>query len=78
MRHAALDQLCTLVGGFSRYYGIRRATISVTRRPSNVGRRDRAPVHHVGDVVVIELPRDAPGRAPQESIPYLWIFEGVY
>ena len=77
MRHAALERLCTLVGGFSRYYGIQRATIPVTHCPAKVVRKDRAPVHHVGDVIVIKLPRDAPGWAPRTRIPHLWIFEGA-
>ena len=76
MRHTAIDKLCTLVGGFSGADGILRATITGTHRPDKVGRRYRTPRHPVGDVAVIELPCDAPGRAPRSSIPYLWIFEG--
>ena len=77
MRHAALEQLCTLVGGLSGADGGRRATITRIHRPAKVGRRDWTPVHPVGDVAVIELPCDAPGWAPQASITYLWIFEGA-
>ena len=38
MRHAALDQLCTLVGVFAKADGRRRATIPETHSPSKVGR----------------------------------------
>ena len=75
--HAALEQLCTLSGRFSGADGGRRASIPGTYRPSKMGRRYRTPGHDVGDVSIIELPRDAPIRAPQTSIPYLWIFEGA-
>ena len=39
--------------------------------------RDKKAGNPVGDVTVLELPRDAQGRAHQARIPYLWIFEGT-
>ena len=77
MRHAALEKLCTLVGGFAGANGGRRATIPGTHRPDNMGRRYQTPEHPVGDVTFIELPRDALSPSPQASIPHLWIFEGA-
>ena len=53
MRHAALEQLCTLVGGFDGADGRRHATIPGTNRPAKVDRRDRTPRNPVGDVAVI-------------------------
>ena len=77
MRHAALEKLCTLVGGFSGSDGVRRSTIPGTHLPSKVVRIYRTPGHPVGDVAVINLPRDALRRAPRANIPYIWIFEGT-
>ena len=74
MCHAALKQLCTLVGVFAIADGGQRANIPGTNLPAKVGCRDWTPGNHVGDVVVIELPRNAPVWAPQARIPYLWIF----
>ena len=77
MHHATLEQLCPLAGGFAGSDGGRRATITGTHQPDNMGRRYWTPGHPVGDVAVIDIPCDAPGRAPRASIPYLWIFEGA-
>ena len=71
IRHTALEQLYTLFRGYAGAYGGRCATIPGTHRPAKVGHRDWTPGHHVGNVSVIELPRDAPVRAPRASIPYL-------
>ena len=78
MRHAALERLCTLAGGFYGADGGRREVIPGTYRQANMGRRDWTPGHIVGDGAVIEIPCDAPSRAPRSSIPYLWIFEDAY
>ena len=77
MRHAALEQLCTLDGGLPGADDRRRATIPGTYWPAKMVRRDWTPVHPIGNVAIIKIPRDAPSRAPQASIPYLWMFEGV-
>ena len=53
--------------------GGRRATIPGTHLLDKMGCRYWKPVNTVEDVAVIKLPCDAPGRAPQSSIPYLWI-----
>ena len=78
MHHANLEQLYTLVGGFSGADGGWRATIPGTHWPSKVDRRDQTPRHCVGDVSIIEMTRDALVQAPQAIIPYLWVFEGPY
>ena len=77
MSHAALNQLCTLARGLAGADGRQHATIPVTYWLNNMGCIYWAPGHPVGDVAVIELPRDARSRSPQASIPYLWIFEGA-
>ena len=59
MCHAALEQLCTLVGGFSVSDGGRRATVPGTRRLDKVGHIYQTPGHPVGYVAVIKLPRNA-------------------
>ena len=75
MRHAYLEQLFTLAGGFVRADGGLCATIPGTYFPAKMGRRYQGPVHTVGDVSGIELSLNALSRAPQASIPCLWIFE---
>ena len=77
MRHAALNKLCTLDGGFAGADGRRRAAIPVNYWPSKMGCRDWTPGNPVGDVFVIKLPCDIPSQESQASIPYLWIFEGA-
>ena len=42
-----------------------------------MGRIDRTPGNHVGDITDIELPYDYPSRAPRASIPYLLTFEST-
>ena len=74
MCHTALGKLCTLAGGFSGADGGHRATILGTYWQANMGRRYWAPGNLVRDVTVIDLPYNAPSQAPQEIIPYLWIF----
>ena len=64
MYHAALNQLFTLVGGFAGADSGRHATITGTRWTVKVGRRDWTPGHPVGDVAIIEQPRDVPGQEP--------------
>ena len=61
MHHAALEQLCTLVGVFAKTDGGRSAMIPGTHLPAKVFRRDCMPGHPVGDVAVIELPSRCPG-----------------
>ena len=78
MRHAALEQICTLIGGFSGADGGRCATIPGNHQPAKVGHRDWTTGNPVRYVAVIKLPRDAPGRETRASILYLWIFEGEY
>ena len=77
MRHTALKKLVALVGGFTEAGGGRSATIPGTHQPAKVGRRYQTLGHPIGDVAVIELLCNAPGRVPRASIPYLWIFEGA-
>ena len=78
MRHANLNKLCTLAGGFSGSNVGRRATIPGTYWTAKIGRRYRTPGNAVGDVTVIELPRDAPSQESRASILYHWIFEVSY
>ena len=70
-RHATLEQLYTLAGGFTVADGGWCAAIPGTYQPAKMGRRDWAPEHTAAGVAVIELPCDAPGRAPRASIPYI-------
>ena len=51
MRHAGLDKLCTLVGGFYGANGKKGKTITGNHWPDKVGRRDQTHGHHVGDVL---------------------------
>ena len=55
MRHAALKQLCTLVGGFTGADGGRHEMIPGTYWTDNMGRRDRTSGNSNGDISVIEL-----------------------
>ena len=64
MHHAALEQLFTLVGGFSGAGGGPRVTIPGSHQPAKVGPRDRTPGNPVGDISVTKLPCDTPGQAP--------------
>ena len=75
--HAAIKKLCTLSGVLVGSGGGQCAAIPGNYRPAKMGRRDRTPGHPVGDVAVIEPYCDAPSRAPQASIPHLWIFEST-
>ena len=63
MCHAALEQLFTLAGGLFGADGGRNVKIPGTYWTANMGCRYRTPVHPVGDVAIIELPRDSPSRA---------------
>ena len=78
MLHAALKKLFILAGGFSGVDGGWRVTITGAHCPNKMVHSDWTPVHPVVDVAVIEVPHDAPSRAPRASITYLWIFEGAY
>ena len=71
MRHAALEKLCTLDGGFSGADGEQRATILETHLPDKMVCRYWTPGNTVGDVTVIKIPQDALSQAPQLSFPYL-------
>ena len=64
MRHTDLKQLCTLAGGLARADGRQRAKIPGNCWPVKMGRIYRTSGHPVGDVAVIELPRNAPSQAP--------------
>ena len=74
MRHAALKQLCTLSGLFDGSDGGQCAIIPGTHCPNKMVRIYCTPGHPVGDVAVIELPRDSLSQAPRASILYIWIF----
>ena len=64
MNHVAIDKLFTLDGGFAGTDGRRHTKIPGTRRLDKMGHRDWTPGYPVGDVAAINLPRDAPSRAP--------------
>ena len=74
MSHAALEQFCTLVGGFAGADEKWRVTIPGTHLPAKASFRYQTPGYPVGDVSGISLPCDDLGRAPQAIIPYIWIF----
>ena len=77
MIHVALEKLCTLSGGFAGSDGKKLSRISGNHCTDKMGCRDRKPGNTVGDIAVIDIPRDAPSQAPQAGITYLWIFEGA-